>query len=263
MKKILTLIIFILTIISGKAQTIETAEELNIRSKEFLIVSDFKNAVPLFKMAALAGSPEAQYNYGVCFQQGIIVEKNDKKAFDWFVKSSEGGYKDAQFQLALNYAMGGTIVKDDKKAFYWWLKCARQIDPECMYNVISCYKEGIGTNKRIDSMVWWAVKLASLDAPPDLKAINVQIATTRLNLARMYYAGDNVPKDAVKSYLWLLIYNEKKNDFPVAAQKKNIDLIRVLEKNLTDTEKKMAKTEAEKILKRRLVNIQQLYKQQN
>ncbi len=260
MNKIILVFVFFLTLKLGFTQSVLSLKELNIKSKEYLLEKDYKNAVPLFKQAAEMGNAEAQYNYGVCFQQGIIVEKSDSIAHYWFLKSAEQGWKDSEYELALNYAFGLVVPKDLEKSFYWSLKCAWQMDPECMYNVIGCYKDGIGVAMNTDSMIYWAVKLASLDAPEDLHDINVQIGTTRLNLAMMYYTGHRVNKDLVKSYTWFSIYNERKKVFKTTVQEKNIGYISGMERELKDSEKARAKADAEKILGRKLSNFSNLLK---
>ncbi len=262
MNKIFAGIMLIFCLPATYAQNIETKEEINIRSKEFLLKNDYANAVPLFKRAAEMGSAEAQYNYGVCYMQGIIVKKSDSIAHVWFLKSADNGYKDAQYQVALNFGRGIVVKRDEKKAFYYTLKCAEQIDPDCMFNLINLYKDGIGTEKNNDKMLYWAIKLGSLDAPADLQQINDEIITTRSNLARIYYVGDRVAKDPIKSYTWFLLYNERKKDFAPLMQQKNIDLIKVLEQSLSETDKKKAMLEAEKILRRRIANTANLLKQE-
>src|SRR5688500_15922743 len=97
MKKILTTLIFCFTISTLIGRT---ADEINQKAKDFLSSGDTKNAVPLLKKAAEMGQPEAQYNYGFCFQQGVEVEKNDSIANIWLLKSAQQGWLDAQFKIA-------------------------------------------------------------------------------------------------------------------------------------------------------------------
>lgn len=256
MTKILTFIsILTVSICCG-----QTADELNKQAKDNLTKGDTKKAVPLLKKASEMGQPEAQYNYGYCFQQGIEVEKNDSIANIWLLKSAKQGWLDAQFKIAYSYASGRGITKDDKQAFYWSVKCAEQNDPECMFNVISCYQEGIGTKKNIDSMLVWTIRLGSL---PDVENLQLsgQITSARANLATMYRDGKNVTKDVAKSYMWFLIYNESKRDFSILVQQKNIDIIKELEKSLAQTDRDKAKQNAEKQLGHKLNNINNLYKQ--
>jgi TPR repeat protein len=227
----------------------QNAEELNKQSKELLGKHDFKNAVPLIRQAAEKGNAEAQYNYGICYQQGIEVLKSDSIANLWFLKAANQGWKDAQFKMAYSYATGRGVTQDDNKAFIWSLRCAEQQDVECMFNVVSCYMEGRGTQKNIDSMLAWATRIGLLQS------------SARANLATIYSSGQYVSKDLVKSYTWYLIYNESKRDFSVLEQQKNIEAIQALEKQLSQADRDKAKLEAEKMLGGNLKNIANLYKQ--
>ena len=246
---------FIATLLFG-----QSADELNKQSKGFLDKKDFKNAVPLIRQAAEKGNAESQYNYGICYQQGIEVPKSDSIANIWFLKAAQNSWKDAQFKIAYSYSTGRGVAKDDKQAFYWSKKCAEQLDVECMFNVVSCYMEGRGTTKNLDSMLLWAKTIALLETPEDLN-ISGQITSARANLATMYHDGVQIAKDLLKSYMWFLIYNESKRDFSVLVQQKNIEIIQGLEKQLSRADTDKAKLEAEKLLHRKLTNLANLYKQ--
>ena len=249
------LTLFIITVSIG-----QTADELNKKSKELLEKQDFKNAVPLIRQAAEKGNAEAQYNYGICYQQGVEVPHSDSIANDWFLKSAKQGWKDAQFKTAYSYSMGRGLPKDDTQSFFWSLKCAEQQDIECMFNIVGCYLEGRGTQKNLDSMIAWATRIALLDNPEDLQ-LSGQITSARANLATMYYDGQNVSKDLAKSYMWYLIYNENKRDFSVLEQQKNIETIQNLEKQLSQSNKDKARFDAERLLNKKLRNLSNLYKQ--
>jgi len=256
MNKILTFILLSFTVSICKGQT---ADELNKQAKDFLIAGDTKSAVPLFKKAAEMGQPEAQYNYGYYFQQGIEVEKNDSIANIWLLKSAKQGWLDAQFKIAYSYAVGRGCTKNMNQAFYWSVQCGQQNDPECMNNVIGCYNDGTGTNKNLDSALAWTIRLASL---PDLENLQLSgiITGARKSLAIRYRDGNYVSKDKIKSYMWFLIYNESKRDFAIMEQRSNIDLIKELEKNLSQSEKDKAKQDAEKQIGRKLKQLDNLYK---
>ena len=59
----------------------QSAEELNKQAKNVLNKQDFKHAVPLIRQAAEKDNAESQYNYGICYQQGIEVPKSDISCF--------------------------------------------------------------------------------------------------------------------------------------------------------------------------------------
>ncbi len=215
----------------------------------------------MMRQAAEGGNAEAQYNYGICYQQGIEVVQSDSIANIWFLKSASQGWKDSQFKIAYSYANGRGIKQDYTQAFRWSLKCAEQNDPECMFNVINCYMNGFGMPKNIDSVINWARRLALLNNLEDLQQ-SAQITSARANLATMYRDGTEVPKDLIKSYMWFLIYNERKRDFSVVVQQQNIEAIQSLDKQMTSAEKTKAKDDAEKLLNHKLSNMHNLYKQE-
>ncbi len=255
MKKILIhLSILISTICNG-----QTADEINKQAKDYLGKGDTKNAVPLLKKASEMGQPEAQYNFGYCYQKGIEVKKDDSIANIWLLKSASQGWLDAQFKIAYSYATGRGLKKDDKQAFYWSVQCGNQKDPECMNNIIGCYTDGIGVVKNLDSALIWTIRLASL---PDVENLQLSgiITSARKNLAIKYRDGINVSKDKIKAYMWYLIYNESKRDFSILEQRSNIEAIKELEKDLTKSDKEKAKSDAEKQIARKLLQIDNLYK---
>jgi TPR repeat protein len=258
MVRLLTTALLIVTSLISFGQT---PDELNVQSKTFLSNGDAKNAVPLLKRAAELGQPEAQYNFGYCFQQGIQVEKNDSIANIWFLASAKQGYVNAQFKMAYSYLHGRGIQKDNVQALFWAIKCAKQNDPECMSDIVNYYYQGIGTTKNLDSSVTWTIRLASL---PDIENLRLSgiITSARKSLATDYLdSGGLVRKDKIKSYMWFLIYNESKRDFSIIEQQSNIDSIKELEKSLTQSDKNKAKSEAERQIKRKLKNLENLYKQ--
>lgn len=131
----------------------QNADELNQQAKKFIETQQFDKAVPLLKQSAELGNAEAQYNLGYCYQAGVVVEKNQKKAIEWYLKSAEQGFNDALYQLMMAYGNGDSVEQDPKKAFSYALKCAENNDGTCMWNVVNCYYTGMGVDKSIDKML--------------------------------------------------------------------------------------------------------------
>ena len=46
------------------------------------------------------GNAQAQYNLGTLYQNGQGIEKNDKKAFEWYRKAASNGHSQAKLVLA-------------------------------------------------------------------------------------------------------------------------------------------------------------------
>ncbi|MEN9335769.1 MAG: hypothetical protein RLZZ500_756 [Bacteroidota bacterium] len=237
----------------------QNADDLNQQAKKFLETQEFDKAVPILKQSAELGNAEAQYNLGYCYQAGVVVEKNNKTAIEWYLKSADQGFNDALYQLMMAYGNGDGVEQNPKKAFSYALKCAENNDGTCMWNVVNCYYTGMGVEKSIDKMLEWAVRLSKLENPENL-AKSGYITSTRLQLAYMYRDGKDIKQDYFTSYLWFLIYNEFKIDFSISQQQHVIKEIQDLESNLTTEQKSNAKKEAEKLFGRTLKNFDNLYK---
>ena len=237
----------------------QNATELNQQSKILINQQKFDEAIPILKQAAELGNAEAQYNLGYIYQSGIGVEKDNVKAVKWFSQSADQGFIDGQYQMMMAYGTGNGVSQDFKKAFSYGLKCAKYGDETCMFNVLNCYKEGMGTEKDIDKMLEWAVRLGKLENPENLQKSGY-ITSARLNLAYLFKDGIDVEADLFKSYQWFIIYNEFKTDFSYIQQQQIVKEIQDLEKKLTDNQKANAQKEAEKILERSIMNMENLYK---
>ena len=176
MKKYIILTLGILSLNFANGQT---ADELNMQSKDLLTKRDYEKALPILRKSAELGNSEAQYNLGYFLQNGVGITKNEKEAFEWYKKSSENGFNDGHYAMMMAYGNGIGTVVDSEKAFEYALKCANNNDATCMWNIVNCYKQGLGVKKDIDKMLSWATKLALLENPDNL-SLSGNITSTRL-----------------------------------------------------------------------------------
>jgi len=255
--KIASLLLLVLfTNISTHAQSIA---ELKAKGKKQIAEGNFKEGIFSYEQAAKMGDAEAQYNYAFALEAGGAEVKDVKLANEWFLKSALQKYPEAELKLAYNYGTGTGLPQDYKQAFYWSHRCAEQGDPECMYNIISCYQEGLGTEKNTDSMIYWLVTLAT-SPNPDLLQKSQRVTMGRLHLAYMYKEGKVLQKNPMKSLCWFLIYNEHKTDVSVGEQQVHIGVIEELVQDMSLSEQKEAREDAEKILGHPLTQFDKLYK---
>lgn len=78
---------------------------------------------------AESGDPRAQYNLGRMYLWGMNelgVERNDQKAYKWFLKSAEQGYAPAQFEVGVSLKNGRGVAADSAKARTWFEKASQQ-----------------------------------------------------------------------------------------------------------------------------------------
>ncbi|GBB90794.1 hypothetical protein RclHR1_01790001 [Rhizophagus clarus] len=105
-------------------------------------------------------------NLGYCYQYGIGKNKDEFKAFEFYLKSAVGGNLSAQNNLGYCYQNGIGITKNEKKAFEWYLKAANEGDLHAQYNLGNCYQNGIGIFKDDKVAFGWYLKSAKEDYSP-------------------------------------------------------------------------------------------------
>jgi TPR repeat protein len=85
---------------------------------------------------------EMNYNFGVFFEQGEGVPKNEKEAVKWFRLAAEQGHEGAQFDLGVCYADGKGVSKDEAEAIKWYRKAADNDHSEAQFTLGSLYLNG-------------------------------------------------------------------------------------------------------------------------
>ena len=75
-------------------------------------------------------SPEDQFKVGKTYQNGEGVEKNIKKAAEWYKKSADGGFRDAQVHIGYMYAKGIGVDQNMDSAIHYFKLAADQGDEE-------------------------------------------------------------------------------------------------------------------------------------
>ena len=83
--------------------------------------SVFANTADDYREDALNGDAWAQYNLGVCYDNGTGVLEDDKQAVYWYTKSAEQGNAKAQSNLGNRYYYGEGVRKDEIMAYACYL----------------------------------------------------------------------------------------------------------------------------------------------
>lgn len=94
--------------------------------------------------------PEEAYLEGKNLEQ-----KNEKKAFPYFVYAAENGYAAAQNQLSRCYLYGQGCSADEAKSLYWAEKAAKQGHIAAQNACASMYEQGIGTGQDLKKALYW------------------------------------------------------------------------------------------------------------
>ena len=116
----------------------------------------------LFTLTLLAEfeNYDAQYRLGNMYYYGYGVNKDYKKAVEWYQKSADQGYKLAQNDLGHMYDQGYGIDKDYKRAIEWYQKSADQGCEDAQYSLGNMYYYGYGVDKDYKKAIEWYQKSA-------------------------------------------------------------------------------------------------------
>lgn len=106
------------------------ADENNFR--EF-----YDKAFYYYSKSASLGNPNALYSIGLCYENGIGIEKDFDKAIEWYEKAAEKNQITALTTLGNIYLSDNEKRKDVDKAMEYFERAASQNDPFAL-NVLGC-----------------------------------------------------------------------------------------------------------------------------
>ena len=156
------------------------------------IAKDAVVAVMWYRKAAEQGFAPAQYNLGVCYEQGKGAAKDEAAAVIWYRKAAEQMLAAAQYNLGVCYYRGHGVAKDAVEAVRWVRKAAEQNLARAQNGLGLCYGKGQGVAKDAAEAVMWYRKAAEQN-----------FARAQNNLGLCYAAGRGLPKDEVEAVKWL------------------------------------------------------------
>ncbi|NKC16525.1 MAG: sel1 repeat family protein [Gammaproteobacteria bacterium] len=103
---------------------IETARDL-------MEAGHFEEAMTELLPAARSGNADAEELIGVMYAMGLGVERDDVRAFDWYLRASMKGHPGAQSGVGWYYEIGrGMPAPDLVRAYMWYVLSAIGGDPD-------------------------------------------------------------------------------------------------------------------------------------
>uniref|UniRef100_A0A7S4JQT6 SAM domain-containing protein n=1 Tax=Guillardia theta TaxID=55529 RepID=A0A7S4JQT6_GUITH len=114
-----------------------------------------------YEKAAQQDDMRAQRMLGVCYMEGVGVDKDPYMAVKWYAKAARQNDTKAQYNLAIAYMDGVGVVKDEHKAAKWFWRAANLGDAQAMYNLGCLYAEGVGVARDTSKASRWFAEAAS------------------------------------------------------------------------------------------------------
>ncbi|PKY50670.1 hypothetical protein RhiirA4_467264 [Rhizophagus irregularis] len=101
------------------------------------------------------------------------VDKNERRAFEFYMKSADQGYIDAQYKVGYIYNYGTQIDIDKEKAFNYFKMAAKGGNVDAQYSLASLYERGEGAEKNIGNAIYWYKKAAENGCLEAEKGLNL------------------------------------------------------------------------------------------
>lgn len=238
MKKVLSLLVFSLSLLTSYAQTdeqadsvpdiqaaIQAANEGNVDAQCFLgivysvgqynIEQNYKEAIKYFTMAAEKGEPTAQYNLSLFYIEGFGVEPDTVQAQKWYDLAFQQdntlppliverpATNDIDLTINTKKSKKGEKITSKTqnkfaKAIPTFRTRAEAGDAVAQYNLGVLYYDGIGTERNYKEALKW-FRLAAEQGDADAQN----------NIGIMYYHGHGVGKNYSQAFHWYTLAAEQ------------------------------------------------------
>lgn len=100
------------------------------KGRQLMEQSRFQEAMTEFLPAAQAGNADAEELIGVMYAMGLGVERDDRRAFEWYLRASMKAHPGAQSGVGWYYEVGRGVAKDLVRAYMWYVLSAIGGDPD-------------------------------------------------------------------------------------------------------------------------------------
>ena len=117
--------LILLTVVSSKSVFADVE-----KGRQLMEQSRFEEAMQEFLPAAQAGNADAEELIGVMYAMGLGVERDDRRAFEWYLRASMKAHPGAQSGIGWYYEVGRGVAKDLVRAYMWYVLSAIGGDPD-------------------------------------------------------------------------------------------------------------------------------------
>ncbi|QPH53102.1 tetratricopeptide repeat protein [Pontivivens ytuae] len=111
------------------------------RGRDLMEEGRFEEAMAEFLPAARAGNADAEELIGVMYAMGLGVERDDMRAFDWYLRSAMKGHPGAQSGIGWYYEVGRGTPVDLVRAYMWYTLSAIGGDPDAAISLEEVVKK--------------------------------------------------------------------------------------------------------------------------
>ena len=111
-------------------------------ARDLMEAGEFEAAREMFLPLARSGNADAEELIGVMYAMGLGVERDDQRAFEWYLRSSLKGHPGAQSGIGWYYEIGrGMPAPDLVRAYMWYTLSAIGGDPDAAISLEEVVKK--------------------------------------------------------------------------------------------------------------------------
>ena len=119
-----------------------------------------------YKFAANKNDPKGTYGWGLTYETGFGVPRNQAEAYKWFLKSANRENPEAEYKVGLYHYKGyGDLSVDYEEANTWFERAANQGNGMAAYFLGEIYEKGRGVEKDYSKSFSWYEKGARRGNP--------------------------------------------------------------------------------------------------
>ena len=152
---------------------------------------DYREALKWYKLSALQGFADAEFNVGRFYYDGLVINVDYKEAIRWWKLSASHGSSRAQHNLGVSYRDGVGTAIDYSEAMNYFKLAAAQGEERAYLNIATMYVKGQGVPQSYHEAKHWWILAAEKGNP-----------VGQMMLGIMYQYGQDVAKDIVRAHMW-------------------------------------------------------------
>ncbi len=147
--------------------------------------------VESLRAAAAGGDANAQFVIASRYLDGKTVERDFRKAAEWYRKAATQGLAPAQYRLGTLYERGHGVTKDLDAARQWYEGAAANQNVKAMHNLAVIYANNDNSDAQFDKAAKWFNAAADHGLKDSV-----------YNLAVLHERGLGVTQDTKQAYYW-------------------------------------------------------------
>lgn len=148
-------VITMMFIPSSQAEDLEQANEAFDRG-------EYVTALELYEALAEQGEPQAQYQLGLMYEQGLGTDVDGQVASSWYQKAAQQQSPPAVSALAALHLSGTGVIQNFKESLRLYRQAAEQGYAPAQYHLGIAYADGTGTFRDpVRAHMWFNIAAAN------------------------------------------------------------------------------------------------------